>query len=611
LASSLRVAWIALAGLLLLAWPATGQVQFGDFSTKLNGTVSAGYTADYGNLVSSDHGWTLGGAGDLSGYYYNPNFVSFDLSPYYNQSRANSNYQSISDASGFNFSSAIFGGSHFPGSISYAKAYNSEGNYAIPGLANFTTHGNSDSFGVNWSANLPDAPSISAGFHTGSSQYSVYGTNDEGNSAFRSFNVHSGYTLLGFNLGAYYSIGAAHSLFPQVADVQQGTETHSDSSAYGFNVGHVLPMHGSFTSGINRADMSSDYAGYSYSGTIDTIYASAGVQPTNKLHFSTSANYSDNLTGELLQQVIAAGGVVPLSKTGQESHSMDFTGTASYALMTNLQTTVFAERRAQYFLGTHYGGNSYGGSASYTREVWGGNFNGALTLSDDTVDNSNLNALGLSSTVNYSRRILGWTASGSFGYAQNVQTLLLTYMTSFYNYSGNVRRRWGKLSFSAGASAARTGLTEQPGTENSSQSYNSSLGYSRWITLTGSYFKSSGNALETAAGLAPVPVPSPVLPPSLLILYGGKGYSVALGSSPAKRLTMSASYGKSNSNFSTGSSASWNQNQEFNALVQYQFRKMYFTSGFSRLEQGFSASGLPPEVISSFYIGVSRWFNFF
>jgi hypothetical protein len=34
-------------------------------------------------------------------------------------------------------------------------------------------------------------------------------------------------------------------------------------------------------------------------------------------------------------------------------------------------------------------------------------------------------------------------------------------------------------------------------------------------------------------------------------------------------------------------------------------------SGYARLEQGFSGSGLPTEIISSYYMGVSRWFNFF
>jgi len=56
---------------------------------------------------------------------------------------------------------------------------------------------------------------------------------------------------------------------------------------------------------------------------------------------------------------------------------------------------------------------------------------------------------------------------------------------------------------------------------------------------------------------------------------------------------------------------STNENDQYNALIQYQVRKLNFTSGYSRLEQGFSSSGMPPEVLSSYYMGVSRWFNFF
>ena len=114
------------------------------------------------------------------GFFYNPNFLSFNASYFLNQSRANSNFQSISNASGINLSTNIFGGSHFPGSITYSKLYDSEGNYAVPGLANYVTHGDNDTFGINWSENLPDVPSFSAGFQMGSGKYSVYGTNDEG-----------------------------------------------------------------------------------------------------------------------------------------------------------------------------------------------------------------------------------------------------------------------------------------------------------------------------------------------------------------------------------------------------------------------------------------------
>jgi len=108
-----------------------------------------------------------------------------------------------------------------------------------------------------------------------------------------------------------------------------------------------------------------------------------------------------------------------------------------------------------------------------------------------------------------------------------------------------------------------------------------------------------------------VPVPSPVLPSGLISLYGGEGFSVGVSSSPVKKLIMSASYSRSTSDTSSSGFASANQNNQFSSIIQYQVRKMSFNSGFARLEQGFSASGTPPEVISSFYIGVSRWFKFF
>ena len=150
----LRTASLLHAVLLLLAWPVAAQMRLGEVTADSNGTVSTGYTASFGNMTASDHSWTLGGTTSLSGSFYNPNFLSFDTTLYLNQSRANSNFQSISNASGVDASVNIFGGSHFPGSITYSKAYNSEGNYDVPGAANFVTHGNSDVLGINWSENF-------------------------------------------------------------------------------------------------------------------------------------------------------------------------------------------------------------------------------------------------------------------------------------------------------------------------------------------------------------------------------------------------------------------------------------------------------------------------
>ena len=608
----LRKASFVLAGLLALVLPCAGQLTVGDnLNMNLNGTVSAGYTGDYGNTISSDHSLSLGGSGTLSGFYYNPNFVSFTLSPYLNQARDNSSYQSISNASGVNFESSIFGGSHFPGSISYAKAYNSEGNYAIPGLANYTTHGDSDTFAVNWSEILPGLPSLSANFQTGSNQYSIYGSNDSGSTDSHSFGLRSTYLLMGFNLSAYYTQGSSHSDIPQILQNLPEESANSSNRGYGLSLGHTLPMHGSFSSTYNSSYVDSDFAGYSYSGTVDTYTAVASFQPTNKFHFAVSSDYSDNLSGVLYQSITAAGGVLPPPNLGQGSHSFDLLGNASYSILPNMQVLATADHREQYFLGENFGANSYGGGVTYGRSLFGGNFNTALTLTDNTVSNSSLNALGISSTVNYNRRFQKWVVGGSFSYAQNVQTLLVTYMASFYSYSGNVRRRFGRLSWSAGAGANRTGLTEQKGTTSSGDSFNTGLSYSHWASLTGSYSKSDGNGIETGAGLISAPVPQPILSPSGLILYGGKSYSMALSSNPMRRLTMSASFAKSDSNTNLLGIASANHTEQINTLFQYQFRKMYLTGGYSRLQQGFTASGLPPENISAFYFGISRWFNFF
>jgi hypothetical protein len=117
-----------------LAVPARAQLQLGnDVSMKANGNISFGYTADYSNLTGSDHTLSPSGNGDLSGYYYAPGFVSFDVQPFYNESRANSSYQSIFQSSGVNGTASIFSGSHFPGTVSYSKIYNSEGGLSIPG----------------------------------------------------------------------------------------------------------------------------------------------------------------------------------------------------------------------------------------------------------------------------------------------------------------------------------------------------------------------------------------------------------------------------------------------------------------------------------------------
>jgi hypothetical protein len=611
-AGILRNSSFLLVGLLLLALPAAGQITLGDLSTDLNGTLSAGYTGDYGNQIPSAHSLSFGGSGTLSGSYYNPNFVNFTVSPYLNQSRDNSSYQSLSNASGVTASSNIFGGSHFPGSINYAKAYNSEGNFSIPGVANYTTRGDSQTFGVGWAELVPGLPSLSANFQMGSGQYSIYGSNDSGTTDNHSFNLRSVYTLEGFNLTGFFSDGGGSSEVPQL--LQNSTQDLSATSsdrAYGFTAGHALPWHGAFSSSFVSSEYNSEYDGGSSTGTVDTYTGAASFQPTNKLHVSFGTDYSTNLAGSLDQAIAGVGGLAPPVNLGQGTHSLDLLANASYSVMANMQALAFADHREQYFLGENFSSSSYGGGLTYGRPLLGGNFNGAISLSDNTVSTSSANSLGLISTVNYNRRFAGWTAGVGFSYSQNVQTQLITYTTSSYSYGGNIRRRWGKFGWSGGVGVSKTLLTEQAGQANSNQNFNTSIFYTHWLTANANYSKSSGTAIQGGMGLIQNPIPQPIVPIDDLILFDGTSYSFGLSSSPVRRLTLGLSYSKSNSNSTLQGTMSTNDNKMVNAVVNYQFRKMYFTGGYSNLVQGFSASGLPAANVSSFYLGVSRWFNFF
>ncbi len=610
---SIRNAFILLAGALVLTAPLLAQLQVGDnLNLRLNGTLSAGYNGDYGNQTSSDHSLGLGGSGTASGYYYSPNFLSFTATPFFNQARDNSSYRSISDASGVDAQTALFSGSPFPGSISYSKSYNSEGNYAVPGLANYTTHGNSDTFGLSWAERVRGRPSLSVSFQRSGGENSIYGTGLNADSTAHSFNVNSSYNWAGFGLGAFYYKGASNSQFPEVlAGTQQITATNATDHGYGFTASHKLPWNGSVFCNFSNSSVNTSYLGESENYSVDNFNAAASFQPTQKLHASLSMNYSSNLSGSIFETVLASGGVVSQSTQSPPSHADDFAASAGYVPLPNMLVQGEVERRTQDYFGIEYGSNAYSGTGSYWRKIFGGSFSTTMLVADITIDGSPQNSLGFTVNTNFNRRFGAWTANGNFNYSQNAETLLVTYTTSQYGYGGGVRRRWGKVSWSLSAQANRSGLTGFTGTSNQSTSASSGLSYGRWANVGASYSQSSGNGILTGTGVVTVPVPSPVLPASSVILFGGHSYSVSIGSSPLRRLTIAAAYAKSDSNTGVGSTGSTNTTSVFNTLVQYQFRKMYVTGGFSQLTQGFSASGTVPQTISSFYIGVSRWFNFF
>jgi hypothetical protein len=132
----------ALLSLLGLCCGAQAQVAYGDLHATANGQLSTLYSSNFGNFETPEHSLDFAGRGTISGNYYNSNFLSFSLLPFYGRSQDNSDSQSITDASGYNGTIDIFKGSHFPGFVNFNQTWDNSGTFGLPGVAGLTTENN-------------------------------------------------------------------------------------------------------------------------------------------------------------------------------------------------------------------------------------------------------------------------------------------------------------------------------------------------------------------------------------------------------------------------------------------------------------------------------------
>lgn len=596
---------------LMMAQLAVAQLNIGD-NTKLNAGAlfSFGYAGAYGDEIPSNHGLNFGVDGKLSGSYYNPNFLSFTAQPYYNQSRADSSYQSLTGASGVNGTVNLFTGSHFPGSASYHYDRNSTGTFGLTGQPNFTTYGRSQGFGVNWSALLPDMPTISVGYSQGSGHSTLFGTDQESNSSTRLFNVHSNYAIAGFRLNGYYDHNSLNSKFPEFLAGQQEALQNSSGQDVGIGAQHTLPFHGSFYANYNRSMASSHFLATDAQDSSKSSYtdnaenAGASFHPNAKLTLNVSQSYTDNLTGYLTQQILGTGVVEPGINLGSGSHSSTLGGGATYQFTNFLSAQAQATYYDQTYFGKSYTGEYLSGTVNYGKRLLD-----MFTFSASVIDSSNgqgNNALGFIGNVNFFRRFGRWQTSGQFSYAQNVQTLLVTYTTSYYNYSANVHRRLpAGMTWTAAFNGSHSGLTNYQGTTSHSEGYSTSLTMRR-VSLNGMYVQSSGLSLLNGGSLTSPP-PTPGV--NNFIFFGGSSYGGGISATPLRRLVLSGSFSRAISN-TIASTTSHNNTEIFNAQLQYHLRRIGVQAGYTRFTQGISAIGAPANN-TSYFVGITRWFDFF
>lgn len=596
--------------ILLMALPLMAQTQIGqDLHLRGGATLSGGYDESSGTGLSSQS--NVNGAADVnvSGYYFAPSLVSFDLSPYYDQSRANSNYQSISNSSGINTSATVLSNTRFPGGFGFSKTWDSTGTYGVVGMPNFTTHGSDLGYSIGWSALLPNWPTLSASYSHGSGSSDVYGSNSKSSSNTHTLSLRSAYNLAGYRLGAHFNEGGTKGSIPTflsgVANEVSDSSYHSED----FTLSHRLPLQGYLTANYLRSDYSSGRTGSSTSSTTtDMINANSSFRPISKLSFSVSTSYSDNLEGSLDQQILSSGGTPVKSTLGSSSRSLTMNGGVGYAVTTYLGIQVGVSHQDQFFNGSSYAATGLSGTLFYNRKLLD-MFTFSVTALDSATNAGN-SGLGIQGNVNFNKRFRGWDTDASVSYAQDVQTLLVTYTTSYVNYNAHVRKRLARrLSVSGGLGGGHSGFSREMGTSSHSESYFSSISYSKY-NFSGSYTSSSGVSVLTANGLSNGGLP-PVVSPLDQIVYNGSGYSISASSTPLRKLSISASYASSRSNTLSSSYSSLNRNTSTTAQMTYRVRSMSMNAGYSRFTQGISAGGAPAATVTSYYFGISRWINLF
>ncbi len=611
----LRGTVLTVAAVTLWFLPATAQVEVGeDVKMNLSGNMSFGYTGTTGDLLSAEHGVTIGGNGDLHGYYYSPQFLSFDIQPYYNRAQSNSSFQSITDSSGFNTVVNLFGGSHFPGSITYARTYDSTGQFGVPGVTGLTTEGSGQTFTIAWGVVVPNLPTVNASFSLNGEDITVPGATTDSHADSRNFTLNSDYLLKGFRLHGFFTHMGTDAAFPSFLAGVAEQNSSVGSNSYGIQALHPIPLHGFWNAAASRSTFGGTSDGGAISGSNDgannTLSTGVTLNPAHSLGLGFNALYQSNAFAAVQQQILQAGGIVPTQIASDTTHVFSLNGSAYYTFLSHFGLTAQVNHQEQYFNGGSRGFTQYGGGffTNYAHRLLG-SLNFSVGANDTATQEGNSGA-SLYGNVNFSRRIQGWDLGANFNYSQAVQSMISVYTTSLYGYGASARHKFSNgIYWNSFFNASHSGLAQTAGSSSHAESYSTSITYRRY-TVMGLYSQSAGSAILTGQGLVPIPIG---IPPTLLtepVLYEARSYGGG-ATATVGRLAVSLNYVRATSDTTAVTNASNNNTTLLTGRLGYRVRKLYFDAGFTHFGQSISLTGAPPGIINAYYVGVSRWFNVF
>lgn len=591
---------------------AFAQIQFGNLQLQhATGTLGAGYDGQINGGQDSSHDIGLNGSADINGSYYNPNFLSFNASTYYDRAQSNAGSTNLGTSEGYYLGSHVFGGSNTPGNLNFGQDWGKNSTYGVAGLSGLDSTSNDRNFGVDWQfRKLGVVRNLDLSYSDNANYTSVIGIGATSNVKTQAFGVStSGYTFAGFSLGGGYqhlNSNSDSNLYNT-----SGSLLSSTTSLDMFHVmtARALPFHGKFNLSAYRMTSTSSSDGESDNTASDEIDTSI-TSHVWRAPLSGYISYNDNVYGSVLQQLDASGQTVSVSTTSPRTGALLMNVSSSYAFPYRIFVTGFAEHEEAFVEGQTVSATSAGANAAYN---FGKYFKGLSVMvgMNDSASQEGNNGGGLIANVNYIRNIGNWHFSANANYNQNVQTLLAMYTSSSAFASGAIRREFTNgMMFSIGGGYGSSVFSSAAGDNTNTKNAVASFSWLKQ-TVSGAYMESGGSAVVTNSGL--VTVTTPGLVSNTTMPYMGRSYTAGYSNSIVKHLTMSLGWSEFQ-NSSPGVGVLSNvSSQMYTGYLTYVYRKLNFLANATYVHQGTEAditSAMPSRTLV-YYFGVSRWFSLF
>ncbi len=633
---------------LLLAPHAHGQLQVGD-ETQLNltGSASLGYNRTWDGTTSD--GVAYGFDAQFNGSYHDPRFLNWAINPYLNQSNLNSTFNSNSLASGVNAQANFLSGSRTPMQLTYVRDYNREGTFNVPGsIGNYVTNGSGQAISIN-AAYLPENwPSIQGTYVHSNTDYEVQGTPGTGTSHADLFGLNSAYVLWDTNLSASYTKSWVNSDSPAFGAPGVFLTQNTAQDTFQASASRQVFSKTNISGGYSRSHILGEYANTTVDSTFNTVYGDVSVIATDALTLAGHANYSSNLSGQYFSNVIggtsgqrgvatADGGALAASSSGQSlsytSSYLSYGANGSYRVTRSLVMLGAIDHRVQ---GQYNGLPDFSSTisqvgATWTHNLWGGGLGLSYGLSyswtpvysyqNNPSNNGTVTAtqtgtssfFGNNATISYGRAFGSWSANIGGSYATGLTRLLVGYTQTSYGAVGSISRNvkdWN-MAFHGSYSKAHVDATSL--SDTLAAGYGASFSH-RNFGVSGSYGRSSGNALQVLGGIVPTPIPVAGTPQDLLIQFYGESYGFGASWKPQRRLNISGTYTRARYttiNPLAGPDPVHSQTVQYYARMEYSFRQLFVFTGYSYVSQGYNLGTTTPFNYNAFYFGVTRYFNFF